>query len=112
MTAEFTGRRFETEESSVFGRSSSSIGMDLGELRKVVALAEGMADSSDVNLEEVSASNTRHDEYWFRVIRIRDQKSATVTPECGHVSDQHHGRTCQRNLGHEGKHGRAGVFWS
>ena len=64
--------RTETEESSVFVRSASS-GMDLGELRRAVELAEGLPDTAAVTLEAVTKSYLYVDEYLFAVIRIRSR---------------------------------------
>ncbi len=67
----------EYAESSVFVRAPGTDDFPLGDLRAVVALAEGMADESPVTIESASTSYVYVDEALFKLMRVRQQRKVS-----------------------------------
>ncbi|MEQ6899262.1 hypothetical protein [Microbacterium sp. KR10-403] len=67
-------QRYDREVRRVYLRTAKSYhDLTLGDLRKVVAAAEGMGDSSEVTFEGLSAHYQRKDEWHARKIRVTEE---------------------------------------
>lgn len=53
--------------------TASYFGSTLGDLRKLVAAAEGMGDNAEVTVEEPSAHVMRKDEWRFKRVRVYEE---------------------------------------
>lgn len=68
--------RHESRVSTVRIRSEEYWGLNLGDLRRVVAAAEGMTDAAEVSFETLRKHYVRNDEWMARVATVREETAA------------------------------------
>ncbi|WP_232676723.1 hypothetical protein [Nocardioides sp. R-C-SC26] len=71
-------QRHEGVYVEVFVRSGDSLGLHLGDLRELVARAEGVPDNVLVEFEEIERSYIHVDEYRAKVARVRSHRTETT----------------------------------
>lgn len=70
--------RYDTKNSLVYVKAAGTLGLTLGEIRRLVVLAEGLSDEASVAFEDMARSYTYVDEFSARVIKVRDQRKAAT----------------------------------
>jgi len=65
--------RWDRDVRRVHLTSKSYWGLTLGDLRKVVAAADGMGDDAEVSVEELTKHHSRVDEWLPKKIRVTEE---------------------------------------
>lgn len=65
--------RVESKVSTVHLRTTEYWGINLGDLRRVVAAADGMSDASEVSFESIQKHYVRNDEWMAKVVVVREE---------------------------------------
>lgn len=78
MSKETTADRSDYQARMVGLSNSSLWGLTLGDLRKVVAAAEGIGDDAPVSFEGHESHYSMRDEYFARRIIVRDIEMVTA----------------------------------
>lgn len=73
--------RSDSNVSTAYIRNLDVLGLTLGDLRKLIALADGMPDDAQVLLERLEASGTYVRQWHAKEITVRSQARVTkATP--------------------------------